>query len=158
MNTRKMINQTKQDIAKHEKNIHVLLSDKPQLKSRFNAILRKYKNAERAARRYKSLGNDEETPWYKTDFAIDLFDFATTNAAVHQMNKDEQKLLQIELQQLEAKNSALDKQIALQQSLTATQKAKMFGGSFVDELLNSPVKIIALASLGYFLVKNRGKK
>jgi len=151
MNLNAQIRKEKRDLKKHIANVNRILSRSPQKKAQFNALLKKHKVLS------KGLGAvEDEKAWYESDFISDILDFAPSVYASHQVSKDEQKALELELQQIEAKNRSLDKQIALQQTLG--QKAGAYGSSFMDELFNSPVKLAALVAGGAYLLYSRKPK
>jgi hypothetical protein len=146
----------KNAIAQSVKNVNRILANKPEAKARFNEIMR-----ERTQRlKTRGLGATTDTAvdseWFDNQFMSDLFDFGVNIATHERIAADEQKQLELELAQIEAKNASLDKQLSLQSALT---KTGAYGGTFIDELLDSPTKVAALLGLGGLLIwMQRGKK
>lgn len=154
MNINQKIRADKNAIAQSVRNVNRILANKPEAKARFKAIMQK-----RTQRlKTRGLGATEEmaveTSWFDNEFVSDLFDFGVGIATHERIAADEQKQLELELAQIEAKNASLDKQLSLQSALS---KSKAYGGSFVDELLDSPAKIAALVGLGGLLIWMRRK-
>jgi len=155
MNINAQIRAEKMALNKHIANVKRILNVSPQHKQQFDFILKKHKNRSNALS--ATTVDVADKAWYETDFfTSDLFNLGVDVASSHLLNKDETDQLELELQQIEAKNRSLDKQIALQRTLS--QKAGDFGGGFMDELLNSPIKLAAIAGLGYYFFMQRKPK
>lgn len=103
-------------------------------------------------RKANGMGASDKA-WYENSFVDRLLNIGTSQLTA----KNDQKALQLQLDTVAQQNSALDKQLSLQARLTnAGRGASMFGGSFVDELMNSPIKLAAIGGL-VFLFFNRKK-
>ncbi len=155
MNINAEIRTEKRALNRHVANVKRILSKDPQAKQQFDFIMKKHKNRGHYMGATTTQVADD-TSWWETDFVTDLFDLGVNAASSHLISKDETDRLNVELQQIEAKNRSLDKQITLQRTLG--QQAGAYGGSFMDELLNSPIKLAALAGLGYYFFMQKKPK
>ena len=154
MNINAEIRAEKRALNKHIANVKRILAPAPQAKQKFDSIINAHKN--RGHFMGATTTQVEEKSWWESDFVTDLFDLSVDVASSHLISKDETARLNVELQQIEAKNRSLDKQITLQRTLG--QRAGAYGGSFMDELFDSPFKIAAIAGLGYYFFMQRKPK
>lgn len=153
MRIQQKIRADKNAIAQSVRNVNRILANRPEAKARFNAIMTE-KTKRAKAGGLSATTTEAESSWYDNQFVSDLFDFGVSIATHERIAADEQAQLELELAQIEAKNASLDKQLSLQSALS---KSKAYGGSFVDELLDSPAKIAALVGLGGLLIWMRKK-
>ena len=152
MNINAEIRAEKRALNKHIANVKRILSRDPQARKQFDNIIKAHKNRGH----FMGATVQADTSWWESDFVTDLFDLSVDVASSHLISKDETARLNVELQQIEAKNRSLDKQITLQRTLG--QRAGAYGGSFMDELFDSPFKIAAIAGLGYYFFMQRKPK
>lgn len=122
--------------------VNKILAGEPEMRARFNALIKKHE------KKGHYMGAEDDTPWYKSGFANDLFSLSKDLIRSKTISSDQRKTLNLELEQIEAKNRALDKQIALRKS---TGGIVAYTGSYFDELMSSPLKLAAVAGLGYLL-------
>jgi hypothetical protein len=99
-----------------------------------------------------------QTPWYESvlesDFMTDLVGFGQKIVTHERIAKDEQRQLELELAQIQAKNEALDKQSAL---VTAMERSGTFTRSVGTQLSENPMTIPLLLGLGGLLIYMRMK-
>lgn len=173
MSLKSEISKNKRELKKHVNNVNRLLAKEPQLQARFNDIINK-NNAKTygALNGYDSpmvgrdllaeeeqAAEDAKPSWYESPFMKDLFNTGIEAAKSSRINRAEQKQLSLELQQIEAKNASLDKQISLQDRLSSARKmAGGVGGEFVSNLMNSPMAIGGIAGLAGLFIWLRMKK
>lgn len=104
------------------------------------------------------LGQDER-PWYETvlesDFMGDLVGFGQKIVTHERIAADEQRQLELELAQIQAKNEALDKQTAL---AAALERSGTFGRSVKSTLADNPMTIPLLLGLGGALIFMQTRK
>lgn len=144
----------KRNIQLAENRVRELLKNNYAALTRFNrAMDERKKTLMKTSTGLSATEPEEDKSWYDSALFKDLLSFGTDVLASDREAANQRKILEVELAQIQAQNSALDKQIALRNQLTASDKAKAYSVSFVDELANSPVKLGALGLLGYLLLK-----
>lgn len=102
-----------------------------------------------------SLGQsqtDETGSWLDSQLISDLFDFGTKIATHERVAADEQKQLEIELQTIQAKNEALDKQMALERQMARTSTPT---GAVMATIQDNPLLLVGLVGLVGALVMMR---
>ncbi len=148
------ITNLKRDIAVIEKAILQTLKSSPLAEAQFKTIVNNYKRKKAIKTSLSAISSGTDTPWYQSGFVKDLFNFGAQTAATHQLSIDEQKKLDLQLQALKERNISLDKQIALTDTIN---KAKGISGNIITQVMNSPLKMGAVAGLLYMFFKSRRK-
>ncbi len=144
------INKLKFELNANIKAVNALLSNNPDLKYTFNAIIKDGKSSNE----FLGAGGTSGSSWYDSGFFKNLTNFATSSYTQNQLNKDQQAKLKIHLDTIKAQNVALDKQISLAKEFN---NVKSYGKSFIGELSNSPMKIAAIGGLIWYFLKGRKK-
>lgn len=104
---------------------------------------------------FNGLGeNDWMSNLLETDFMIEMVDFGKDIVTHERIAKDEQRQLELELAQIEAKNATLDKQTALADAL---QRSGTLTRSVGTTLSENPMTIPLLVGLGGLLIFLRMK-
>lgn len=166
MSLRTDIFKNKREINAHTKRVNKILTNAPELRSKFNSIMSK-----KSRKKTRTLGNYDsmvsrdfiaeeeaaaEPSWYESDFMSKLIDFGATVGASKLVNQDQKDNLKLELQQINAKNDSLDRQMALQMRLEASRKSN-YGASYLNTLLDNPMAIAGVLGLAGLFIYGRMK-
>ncbi len=153
------MNALTQDIVRTEKNILSLLRGNRVATQQFKAILSRYKSDRAQAIRDQTLGATpapaDTTPWYESNFFTNLVNFGKSTYTTGQASKADQAKLNIQLQQLQAQNANLDKQMVVAQQV---KQSTYSSGSILKSIENKPWALPALGGLIFLFIFNRKKR
>lgn len=138
------IRREKRRLKRLERNIFINLKNDAQLFSRFKYAL-KNRNASGLGETITNQAVVPEGGWQNNRFLNDLFDLGVDVARSNNINRDERRVLDAQLNNLIEGNKSLNLQIQANRSM---------GGSFIDELTDSPLKMVMFAGLGFWLFKS----
>ena len=153
------IRQDKAAIRQAESRVNRILARYPEYQQEFKAIMQKHRQKspetlgqapwfQLPVESLSAVGQND-APWYESSLVSDLFDFGTKIVTHERIAADEQKQLELELAQIESKNAALDKQIALQKALERSGTMTRAVGT---TLADNPMTIPLLIALGGGLI------
>lgn len=104
-------------------------------------------------------GLGQDAPWYErlleSDFTSDLVDFGQSIVTHERIAADEQRQLELEIQQIQAKTDELEKQTALAEAL---ERSGTFTRSVQTTLSENPMTIPLLVGLGGLLIFMQTRK
>lgn len=116
--------------------------------------------AENTPRAFTGLGqNNEGGGWFDTflesDFTSDLLDFGQKIVTHERIAKDEQRQLELEIQQIQAKTAELEKQTALAEALERSGTMTRAVGTTLRENPMTIPLLVGLGALLFFQVQKR---